>query len=55
MENSVIMVNRVRFRSPQNVSGASQQNRVEAFSYTTEADGDLFLKNIKTQLTKKYK
>ena len=38
MENSVIMVSRVRFRSPQNISGASQQNGVEAFSCTTEAE-----------------
>ena len=34
----------VNFRSPQNISGASQQNRVTAFPYTTEEDGDFFLK-----------
>lgn len=27
---------------PQNISGASQQNSLTAFSYTTEVDGDLF-------------
>ena len=31
---------------PQNVSGASQQNGVAAFSSTTDADGDFF-KNMK--------
>ena len=33
---------RVKFRSPQNISGASQQNRVAAFALTAEVDGDLF-------------
>ena len=30
------MESQVKFRSPQNISGAPQQNRVVAFSYTTE-------------------
>ena len=34
-----------KFRNPRNISGASQRNSVAAFSYTTEVDGDLFLKN----------
>lgn len=37
-----------KFRNPRNISGASQRNSVAAFfsfSYTTEVDGDLCLKN----------
>ena len=30
------------FWTPQNISGASQQNSVAGFSLTTEEDGDLF-------------
>ena len=33
---------RVKFSSPQNISGASRQNRVSAFCWSTEIDGDLF-------------
>ena len=36
------MESQVKFRSPQNISGASQQNSVAAFSYKTEIDGDVF-------------
>ena len=32
----------VTFRSPQNISGASQQNSAKGFSETTEVAGDLF-------------
>ena len=32
----------VKFRSPQNISGGSQQNSDAAFCQTTEVDGDLF-------------
>ena len=32
----------VKFHSPQNISGTSQQNSAAAFSWTAEADGDLF-------------
>ena len=34
----------VKFYSPQNISGASHQNKVSAFSSTTEVDGSLFEK-----------
>ena len=33
---------RAKFYSPQNISGASQQNSAAAFSETTEVDGDFF-------------
>lgn len=36
------MESQVKFGSPQNISGASLQNSIAAFSLTTE-DGDLFL------------
>ena len=36
------MDGRVKFRSSQNISGASQLNSVAAFYQTTETDGDLF-------------
>ena len=32
----------MNFCSPQNISGASRQNKVAAFSWKTEAAGDLF-------------
>ena len=38
----------VKFHSPQNISGASQQNNIAAFSLTTEVDGDLFQEVKKT-------
>ena len=31
----------VKFRSPQNISGASNQDSVAAFSLTTGVDGDI--------------
>lgn len=39
---SLLMESRVKFWSPQNMSGASQQNSVAAFSQTKQVDGDLF-------------
>ena len=38
----------VKFHSPKNISGASQQNSIAAFSWRTEVDGDLFW-NVKKQ------
>ena len=35
---------KVEFGRPRNISGASQQNNIVAFSKTTEVDGGLFLK-----------
>ena len=35
----MLMENQVKFLRPQNIRGASQKNRVEAFSWTAEADG----------------
>ena len=43
---------RVKFRSPQNISGASQQNRVAAFALTAEVDGDLFYMSKKREQKK---
>ena len=43
IENSVIIYSPPclwKVYSPQNISGASQRNRIAAFSLTTEADGD---------------
>ena len=36
------MESQVKFRGQQNISGASQQNIVAAFSRTSEVDGGLF-------------
>lgn len=36
------MESRSKFYSPQNISGALQQNSVGAFPWTTEVAGDLF-------------
>ena len=36
------MESRLKFRGPQNISGALQQNSVAALSFTAEVDGDLF-------------
>ena len=38
----MLMESQVRFYSPDNISGASQQSSDTAFSYTTEVDGDSF-------------
>ena len=46
---------RVKLCSPQNISGASQQNSGARFSSTTEVDGDLFQKFYKQQERKKSK
>ena len=44
------MDSRVKFRSPQNISGASQQNRAVAFFWTPEEEMDLFkIKKTKWQ------
>ena len=43
----MLMESQVKFCSPQNISGASQQNSVAAFSETTEVEWDL-LENVKT-------
>ena len=40
----MLMESQVKFYSPLNISGASQQIRVEAFCWRTESDGDLFEK-----------
>ena len=37
------MESRVKFRSPQNICGGSQQNSDAAFCQTTEVDGGLVL------------
>lgn len=44
----------VKFQSEHNISGASRQNMVEAFSSATESDGDLF-QNVKKTIDKKHK
>ena len=36
------MESQIKFQGQQNISGASQQNSVAAFSLTTEADGEFF-------------
>lgn len=36
------MERQLKFRSPQNVSAAPQQNSAAAFSKAAEVDGDLF-------------
>ena len=36
------MESRMKFCSPQHISGASQQNSAEAFFWTAEVEGDLF-------------
>ena len=38
----MLMENKVKFPSPQNIPRASQQSSVEAFSLTTEVTGVLF-------------
>ena len=51
----MLMGGQVKFRYPQNISGASQQSRVAAFSWTTEAAGDLSQNVRKNQKTNKKK
>lgn len=43
----------MKFRSPYNISGASQQHGVADFSEASEVDGDLFLKTQNNKLKKK--
>ena len=44
----MLIESQVKFHSPQNISGASRQNNIAAFSLTTEVDGDLFQEVKKT-------
>ena len=48
----LLMQSQVEFCSLQNIPGASQQNSVAAFSYTTEVDRVLLLKKKKKRLHK---
>lgn len=43
------MESRVKFVSPQNISGALQQNSISTFSQTAEVAGDSFFLNTRNR------